>query len=107
MNPLDVTADVDIPDHCTVRFPGTDYPPLKLEKYQNLSEHLTLDNSPVLFGCRTGICGTCLVQVAGNIPLPSAAEQEILDTLAPSNANARLACQLTLSADIEILGTLR
>ncbi len=61
-----------------------------------------LQNSPVLFGCRTGICGTCLVEVIGEIPPPQPEEQEMLDTLAPKNANARLACQLELTTNVEI-----
>ncbi|MBW4562415.1 MAG: 2Fe-2S iron-sulfur cluster binding domain-containing protein [Mojavia pulchra JT2-VF2] len=56
---------------CIISFPRSDYVPITLEIHQNLSEHLTIQNSPVLFGCRTGICGTCLVEVIGEIsPLP-------------------------------------
>jgi ferredoxin len=85
-----------------VRFPGTNYPAITLEPYQNLSEHLTVQNSPVLFGCRTGICGTCLVLVEGEIPPPSPEEKEVLEMLAPENPQARLACQIALTNDIEI-----
>ncbi len=87
---------------CTIRFPETDYSPLILAKHSNLSEHLTVQNSPVLFGCRTGICGTCIVVVRGNIPLPSKDEKEVLETLAPGNNQVRLACQLDLTSDIEM-----
>ncbi|MBD2440851.1 2Fe-2S iron-sulfur cluster-binding protein [Nostoc sp. FACHB-110] len=87
---------------CTVSFPGTDYPPINLPAHKNLSEHLTIQNSPVLFGCRTGICGTCLVEVIGEIPPPELDEQEILDTLVPNISNARLACQLDLITNIQI-----
>lgn len=87
---------------CIVRFPETNYQPVTLEKHQNLSEHLTVQNSPVLFGCRTGICGTCLVDVEGDIPPPNEEEQEILENLAPGNKQARLACQLDLTSDIAI-----
>ncbi|HIK08013.1 MAG TPA: (2Fe-2S)-binding protein [Trichormus sp. M33_DOE_039] len=87
---------------CTISFPGSDYESLVMECHENLSEHLTIQNSPVLFGCRTGICGTCLVEVIGDIPPPQPDEQEILDTLAPNIANARLACQLHLTQNIEI-----
>lgn len=89
--------------YCVVHFAGTEYEPLTLEKHSNLSEYLTVQNSPVLFGCRTGICGTCLVVVKGDIPPPSEAEKEILDTLAPGNNQVRLACQLNLTSDIQIL----
>lgn len=89
-------------DFCKISFPETDYPPITLQPHQNLSEHLTIQNSPVLFGCRTGICGTCLVKVIGDIPAAKADEQELLDTLAPSVPNARLACQIDLTVNVEI-----
>jgi ferredoxin len=87
---------------CIISFPGTDYPPITLQTHENLSEHLTIQNSPVLFGCRTGICGTCLVEVIGEIPPPNLEELEMLNTLAPNISNVRLACQLDLTANIEI-----
>ena len=89
-------------DHCKISFPQTDYPPITLQRHQNLSEHLTIQNSPVLFGCRTGICGTCLVEVSGKIPPPQPDEQEMLDALAPNYPNARLACQLDLTTNVKI-----
>ena len=87
---------------CTVSFPRTDYLPITLQHHQSLSEHLTIQNSPVLFGCRTGICGTCLVEVIGNIPAALADEREMLDTVAPNVDNARLACQIEITTNVEI-----
>ena len=87
---------------CLVSFPETDYQPIILEKHSHLAEHLTVQNSPVLFGCRTGICGTCLVVIKGDIPPPSEAEKELLEVIAPNNESARLACQIDLTNDIEI-----
>ena len=46
-----------------IEFPNTRYKPVSLPAGAKLSEELTIINSPVLFGCRTGICGTCLVQI--------------------------------------------
>ncbi|MDZ8136768.1 MAG: 2Fe-2S iron-sulfur cluster-binding protein [Nostoc sp. DedQUE04] len=89
-------------DFCKISFPGSDFLPISLECHQSLSEHLTIQNSPVLFGCRTGICGTCLVEVIGDIPPPEADEQEMLETLAPNNPYARLACQVDLITNVEI-----
>ncbi|ACC83048.1 2Fe-2S iron-sulfur cluster-binding protein [Nostoc punctiforme] len=89
-------------DFCKISFPGSNFVPITLECHENLSEHLTIQNSPVLFGCRTGICGTCLVEIIGNIPPPQLDEQEMLETLAPKNPNTRLACQLDLTANIAI-----
>ena len=85
-----------------IRFTQTHYQPISLEKHEKLSEHLTVQNSPVLFGCRTGICGTCLVVVQGDIPPPSEEEKEILEIFAPGNEQVRLACQIDLTKDIEI-----
>lgn len=85
-----------------ISFPETNYPPITLEAGQSISQHLNITNSPVLFGCRTGICGTCLVRVKGNIPPPSKEEQEVLDILAPAEPKARLACQIELTSDLEI-----
>jgi ferredoxin len=71
----------------------------------NLSEHLNIQNSPVLFGCRTGICGTCLCEVRvlqGAIEPPSEDEVELIGMLAPEIPGARLACQIQGSAHIEL-----
>jgi ferredoxin len=71
-----------------------------------LSEHLTIENSPVLFGCRAGICGTCLIEVVeernGKLIAPAADEIELLEIIAPDLGRARLACQIALRADIKI-----
>ncbi|BAY81061.1 ferredoxin [Calothrix parasitica NIES-267] len=85
-----------------IQFPQTDYKSINLENNQNLAENLTVENSPILFGCRTGICGTCLVVIEGDIPPPSEEEKELLEILAPENPKARLACQIQLTNDIEI-----
>jgi ferredoxin len=90
-------------DLCKISFPGSDFVSIILECNKNLSEYLTIQNSPVLFGCRTGICGTCLVEVIGDIPPPQPDEQEMLETLAPNNPHARLACQVdNITGNIEI-----
>ncbi|QMS92152.1 (2Fe-2S)-binding protein [Nostoc edaphicum CCNP1411] len=89
-------------EFCTISFPGSDFVPITLECDQNLSEHLTIQNSPVLFGCRTGICGTCLVEVIGNISPPQPEEQEMLETLAANYPHARLACQVNITSNVEI-----
>ncbi len=89
-----------------VEFPGTDHAPVKLSEGVNLSEHLTVENSPVLFGCRTGLCGTCLVEIAlpgdDRLEPPGAEEVEALSIYAPGNTQARLACQIHLTVDIRL-----
>lgn len=90
------------PPRCTVSFPGSAHPPLAFPAMTRLSEHLTVANSPVLFGCRTGICGTCAAVVSGAVPPPGSDEREVLEAYAPGVPGARLLCQLDLVADIEI-----
>ena len=89
----------------TVSFPEG-HLPLRLEKGCRLPEHLTVENSPVLFGCRTGICGTCLVRVeapGGRMPDPPGPEErETLDLVCPGESSARLACQLHPSVDVRL-----
>ena len=87
---------------CRVRFTDGSHPPVELPVHSNLSEHLNVQNSPLLFGCRTGICGTCIVNVEGDIPAPASDELDTLDVVAPRDPRARLACQLDLTCDIAI-----
>ncbi|MEO0351262.1 MAG: 2Fe-2S iron-sulfur cluster-binding protein [Cyanobacteria bacterium P01_A01_bin.15] len=87
---------------CRISFPNSDYCSVSLSPHTPLADALTIQNSPILFGCRTGICGTCLVTVTGDAPPPDADEQELLDVLAPDCPSARLACQLDVTHDLEI-----
>jgi ferredoxin len=41
-------------------------------------------------------------ELNGKLEIPSGAEQELLDLMAPGNGRARLACQIQLSADIRV-----
>ena len=83
-----------------ISFRNKAFPPVRIAEGEHLSEHLTADNTPLLFGCRTGICGTCLVRVEGPLPPPDDEELELLDVLAPGDAKARLACQLRACHDL-------
>lgn len=88
-----------------IEFPGTTFQPLELESDAELSLALTAANSPILFGCRSGICGTCLVEAKalnGELPPPCDGEAEALSIYAPGNPNARLACQIPLATDISL-----
>lgn len=89
-----------------IEFPGTSFPPVDLPDLASLPLHLTVLNSPVLFGCRSGLCGTCLIEVEpareGAIEPPDAAEAEALALYAPGNPQARLACQMPLTGDVRI-----
>ena len=71
---------------------------------ENLSESMDVTNSPILFGCRTGICATCLVKVVKgmeNLPPVSEEEAEVLE-LETDNPQYRLACQLHLTGDVTL-----
>jgi len=89
-----------------VSFSPAGHESVSLERGSILSERLSVANSPLLFGCRTGICGTCLIEVEaqenGELSCPSADEKELLELIAPDNPRARLACQVELRADIRI-----
>ncbi|AIE74164.1 MULTISPECIES: 2Fe-2S iron-sulfur cluster-binding protein [unclassified Synechocystis] len=89
-------------NNCVISFPKTTFSCLSLKAHACLAEYLTVENSPILFGCRTGLCGTCLVKVIGEIPPPKAEERELLAILAPQDSQARLACQIELTGDIAI-----
>lgn len=90
----------------TVEFPGTDYKSIELLENSKLADYLTPTNSPVLFGCRSGVCATCLIEIeevkGGTLERPSEDEQETLENFVENNDKARLACQLRLTADIKI-----
>jgi len=85
-----------------IHFPNTDYAPVDIDIQQPLSVSLTLQNSPILFGCRTGICGTCLVSATGDMVPPDPAEREVLEILAPLCPTARLACQIEPTGSLSL-----
>ena len=89
-----------------VEFPATAFSALELPDLASLPLYLTVQNSPVLFGCRSGLCGTCLIEAEAigpdGLEPPDAAEAETLELYAPDNPRARLACQLVLSTDVRI-----
>jgi len=89
-----------------VEFTDDAYQDVELPRGAALCSALDAVNSPVLFGCRNGICATCLVEVeslsAPPLPSPCPTETEVLELYAPDNPRARLACQITLTADLRI-----
>lgn len=90
------------PSRLQISFPDSTYSPILIESSMLLAEVLTVQNSPVLFGCRTGICGTCIAQVWGNVLPPEPPEQEILAAYGATQPQVRLACQLVIKGDIEL-----
>jgi ferredoxin len=87
---------------CNIKFSDSRFAPIGIPVGQPLAEVLTVQNSPVLFGCRTGICGTCVVGVTGDMVEAAPDELEILELYAPDNPTARLACQLLVRGDVVI-----
>lgn len=87
-----------------IEFPGTRFAPVDLSEGAELARSLSVNNSPLLFGCRSGLCGTCLVAVEADeaLPPPDDAEAEALAIYAPGNPQARLACQVVLSTGLRI-----
>ena len=89
-----------------VSFTNSKFPEVELSENDELSENLTAKNSPILFGCRTGICGTCLIRVheEGPEPLHPRTQNEVdfLDTLYPGDKSCRLACQIKVNTNIKI-----
>ena len=90
--------------HC-VKFINSPHKQIDVPEGIHLANSLTAENSPVLFGCRSGICGTCLVEVIpleGKLPAPNEIESETLSLHAHDNPNARLACQIELTTSIQL-----
>jgi ferredoxin len=88
-----------------IEFIETPFAPAELPDAAYLADYLTAKNSPLLFGCRSGICGTCLIEVeelTGRLPAPAELEAETLSLYAPDNPKARLACQLNLTTSITL-----
>lgn len=80
-------------------------PSVLLKEGSALSEHLNIKNSPVLFGCRTGICGTCAIEITEGLESlhPRTREEEdLLEVLTPDRPSCRLACQLRINASIKL-----
>ena len=89
-----------------ISFASGDVAPVHVAPGAALAEVLDRPESPVFFGCKTGNCGTCLIEVSdaslSQLPEPTAEERDWLETLAPGNPRARLACQLSAVCDLEI-----
>ena len=59
-------------------------------------------DTSILFGCRDGACGACMVKVkegAENLSPVEEDERDFLETMA-AEENERLACQCTVKGDV-------
>jgi ferredoxin len=76
-----------------------------LEAGDCLSEKLNIHNSPILFGCRIGICGTCAIEILesdGKLSERTQDEKDFLENMAPGNEKARLACQIHINTNMKV-----
>lgn len=89
-----------------IYFTESEFSDVELNENDELSENLTAKNSPILFGCRTGICGTCLIRVHEEGPARlhprTNNEVDFLETLYPGDKTCRLACQIKINTNIKI-----
>lgn len=61
------------------------------------------NRAPVLFGCQSGMCGTCLIEVEGPVePPPGEQEAMTLRVVTSGTPDRRLACQLKVFQDLRI-----
>ena len=77
---------------------------IEIEEGVELSKQLDSTNSPILFGCRTGICGTCLLSVENgkeNCNEVSEDEAELLEIIS-DDPNARLGCLVKCSGNVKV-----
>ena len=92
-------------DECTITIKGDgDFAPVKMNKGLSLAEGLNKENSPIRYGCESGVCATCLIHVLEGMENLTPAGEEESETLADlaKASNARLACQFKVNGDITI-----
>ena len=94
-------------DSYTVRFEDSDNDQeLTIKANEQLADVLDSLNSPILMGCRTGICAICACKIKridnGELAPADSEEQEMLELYADGVKNARLACQIQVTADLTI-----
>ena len=82
----------------------TDYKTVEVPHGSALIDMCEEHDTSILFGCRDGACGACMIRVIEgkeNISKMDDNEQDFLETMA-AEANERLACQCRVSGDIVI-----
>jgi ferredoxin len=89
-----------------ITFIGESRGPLEVDKGSALADVLDRADSPVFFGCKSGNCGTCLVEINeaafAQLPPPNETEKEILESMAADKPFARLACQLEALSNLQL-----
>lgn len=91
---------------CRIEFEGSNKLPLELKEGDNLAEKLNILNSPILFGCRIGICGTCAIEIVevdgSDLHARTHDEKGFLEAIAPGQDNVRLACQIHINTNLKV-----
>lgn len=91
---------------CRIEFIGSNKVPVDLNDGDNLSEKLNIHNSPILFGCRIGICGTCAIEIVEEQGPPLHArthdEKGFLEAIATGQDKVRLACQININTNLKV-----
>lgn len=91
---------------CRIEFINSDKAPVILDEGDNLSEKLNIHNSPILFGCRIGICGTCAIEIVEEEGFPlhprTHDEKGFLEAIAPGQDKVRLACQIHINTNLKV-----
>jgi ferredoxin len=89
-----------------ITFDTEGFAPLEVPAGAPLADALDGPHSPVFFGCKSGDCGTCVVDVdpEGLEKLAPASDEEraTLEAFAPGRLFARLACQLRAEAPLRL-----
>lgn len=58
------------------------------------------EDTPVNFGCRIGMCGTCIIKITEGIENVSEKNED--EEFFSNESNERLACQCLIKGDVEI-----
>ena len=77
---------------------------IEVENKELLIDSDDIFDTPITFGCRSGVCATCIVKIIEgeeNLPAKSDEEKDILSTIA-GKEDCRLACQLYLTGDVKM-----
>ena len=82
----------------------TDNMTLDVKKGYALIDMCEDHDTSILFGCRDGACGACMVRVkegAENLSKMEESEQDFLETMAAED-DERLACQCKVYGDVKL-----
>ena len=82
----------------------TDKKSLTVEKNTAIIDVCETEETSILFGCRDGACGACMIKVIKNPENLSPMEEherDFLETMAATE-DERLACQCTVLGDVVI-----